>query len=133
MPYARPPQSLGIPSYTHQVEVHRFAINTDPDEPWDPPSGSLPWEPKFQLVWAVIEPSPASIEMGQSNTQGITKYRLVCDPCDIDHRYFIIDPLDGWTYQVEWIAKVGDPQRIGAFSAGYGHLEGELQRVEGLV
>jgi hypothetical protein len=126
--YVNPTLATGVPTPTHQVEVHRYADNTG--EPWDPPVP--PWDAAFVLINAVIEPLPGSIENG-AGTQGITQYRIIGDPCDIDHQYYVIDPVTTYTYQVVWVAQVADPIKgIAAFASGFGHIEGELKRVEGL-
>jgi hypothetical protein len=126
--YVNPTLATGVPTPTHRVEVHKWADNTG--DPWEPPVP--PWDAAFQLINAVIEPLPGSVENG-AGTQGITQYRIIGDPCDIDHQYYVIDPVTTYTYQVVWVAQVGDPLLgIGRFIDGYGHIEGELKRVEGL-
>jgi len=127
MAYVRGFMSAGIPTPTHQVEVHKYADDTD--DPWEP---GPPYDPAFVLVNAVIEPLPGSVENG-ADTQAINRFRLIADPCVIDHKYVIVDPVTTWAYEVVWVAQVADPIRgIEAFAGGFGHVEGELQRVEGL-
>jgi hypothetical protein len=121
---------VSIPLATTTIAVRRPPVADQYAEPY---SGTTTedFDEVVTGVRAVID-VPVARDAGRERVAGgeqtDTEFRFTCDPCDITRLDYITDEATGWHYRVTWV------HRFGVIGGGYAdHVEGGLERVEGLV
>ncbi len=115
--------AVSIPLSSTTITIKRAPADLDGTDPYDPPSIDVDDLDTVETGVRALFASPSGTELGPAGSQESVDWKLLADPCDLQHADTVVDDTTGRLYGVVW-AKPRPDEDLAHVVAGVNEVEG---------